>query len=405
MSSAPSSFGWLLSGRAPSTRPDAGRSYPPGSRFPLLPGVRSRLVTTERLVQHVYESGPEDGEPLVMLHGNLASGRFFEGIMAALPEYRVIAPDLRGFGASEPRVVDATRGVRDFSDDLEALAEAMSLGPLHVAGWSLGGNVALRYLMDYPRRVRSLTLIAPGSPYGYGGSHGPLGRPNYGDFAGSGAGLVRREVVRHLRARDFGVASLFSPRAMFRRGYVKAHTSISRTREDVLVEQMLLAATGDEHYPGDSVVSRNWPHTAPGVFGPNNAVSPKYLNQSGLAEARHKPPILWLRGANDRLVSDAALTDPGTLGKLRLMGGWPGEVVCPPQPMVTQTRTLLQRYAANGGIFWEEVIANCGHSPHLEHPATVVALLRLFFARIGGRGASQQPGADTGDAILEAEDA
>lgn len=399
MSSVPSSSGRFV----PSARPTPAPLCPPGSRFPLLPGVRSRLVPTARLVQHIYASGPDDGEPLLLLHGNLSSGRFFEDLMAALPDYlpavRALAPDLRGFGATESLVVDATRGVRDYSDDLHALVGALGLGPVHLAGWSLGGNVALRYLLDHPAQVRSLTLIAPGSPYGYGGSHGRDGQPNYPDYAGSGAGLVRPEVVRHLRARDFGVASLFAPRAMFRQGYVKSHLRIARAREDALVEQMLLAATGTEHYPGDSLPSPNWPHNAPGFYGPNNAVSPKYLDQSALAGLPAKVPILWLRGANDRLVSDAALTDPATLGKLRLMRHWPGEAICPPQPMLTQTRTLLQRYTARGGVFWEEIIPNCGHSPHIEYPRLVAALLRGFLAPL------PHLATDTHDVILEAEDA
>lgn len=404
MSSAPS-LDWYSSARS-QPRPRC----PPRSRYPLLPGVRSRLIPTARLVQHVYESGPEDGPPLVLLHGNLASGRFFESLMvslmAALPEHRVLAPDLRGFGASEPLVVDATRGVRDYSDDLLALAEAMRLGPLHLVGWSLGGNVAIQYLLDHPAQVRSLVLIAPGSPFGYGGTHGALGQPNHPDYAGSGAGLVRREVAHHLRAGDFGVASLYAPRAMLRQGYVRSHTAISRPREDALVEQMLLAAIGDQHYPGDSTPSPHWPHTAPGIYGPNNAVAPKYLNQRALADIAAKPPILWLRGANDRVVSDAALTDPGTLGKLRLMHGWPGEAVCPPQPMVSQTRALLRRYAANGGAFREEVIGDCGHSPHLEQPTLVAALLRQLVASIMDSDTPHaRPSPDGADVILEAEDA
>jgi pimeloyl-ACP methyl ester carboxylesterase len=81
-------------------------------------GIRSRRVVTRRLMHHMYESGPPEAEPLVLIHGNLASGRFFEDLMCALPVYHIIAPDLRGFGASEARPVDATRGVRDYSDDL-----------------------------------------------------------------------------------------------------------------------------------------------------------------------------------------------------------------------------------------------------------------------------------------------
>ena len=165
----------------------AGLAFPPSSCFPLLPGIRSRLVTTRRLTHHLYESGLADGEPLVLIHGNVASGRFFEDLMCALPEYHTIAPDLRGFGASEARPVDATRGVRDYADDLRELVAALGLGRVHLLGWSLGGNIAMQYCMDAPGRVRSLTLLASGSPFGYGGTSGVEGDANHADFAGSGA--------------------------------------------------------------------------------------------------------------------------------------------------------------------------------------------------------------------------
>ena len=48
----------------------------------------------------------------------------------------------------------------------------------------------------------------------------------------------------------------------------------------------------------------------------------------------------------------------------------------PPQPMVTQTRSVLDRYAATGGAYREVVLPDVGHSPHVERPQEfVVALL------------------------------
>jgi len=49
--------------------------------------------------------------------------------------------------------------------------------------------------------------------------------------------------------------------------------------------------------------------------------------------------------------------------------------------MVSQTRAVLDRYVVAGGHYQEEVIAHCGHSPHLEHPSEVFGLLRDFFGR------------------------
>jgi len=74
-------------------------------------------------------------------------------------------------------------------------------------------------------------------------------------------------------------------------------------------------------------------------------------------------------------VSDASFFDLGTLGKLGYVPGWPGEDVYPPQPMVGQTRAVLERYAAAGGSFREVVLADCGHTPFVEQPDAFLAAL------------------------------
>src|SRR4028119_1741485 len=118
----------------------------------LLAGVSSRTVDTPRLRTHLLESGPGDGEPVLFVHGNASSGRFFEETLAAMPDHRGLAPDLRGFGGSGTRPIDATRGGADFSDDLRALVEAIGLAgrPLHLVGWSAGGPVGVRDARDHP---------------------------------------------------------------------------------------------------------------------------------------------------------------------------------------------------------------------------------------------------------------
>ena len=81
-----------------------------------------------------------------------------------------------------------------------------------------------------------------------------------------------------------------------------------------------------------------------------------------------KPPVLWIRGQDDQIVSDASLFEFGTLGQLGAVPGWPGPEVYPPQPMVAQTRQVLERYAANGGRCREVALEDCGHTPYLEKP-------------------------------------
>ena len=92
--------------------------------------MRSFRVDTDRLAMQVYESGPEDGVPVVLIHGNLSTGRFFEHLFDGAPErYRLIAPDMRGFGDTERVPIDATRGLRDWADDTRGAARARSASP------------------------------------------------------------------------------------------------------------------------------------------------------------------------------------------------------------------------------------------------------------------------------------
>src|SRR6476660_2559677 len=126
----------------------------------LLNGITSRLVETSRLTVNVLEIHGRTGDPVLFVHGNVSSSLFWQPLMLSLPDrYRPIALDLRGFGDSDPEPVNATRGVRDYSDDVIALIEALDVPPLHLVGWSLGGGVVLQCLVDDPQRLASLTLV------------------------------------------------------------------------------------------------------------------------------------------------------------------------------------------------------------------------------------------------------
>ena len=83
--------------------------------------IVARHLVTPRLDIKFLDSGGS-GQPVVFIHGNISTGEFFADLLLKLPEkYRGIAPDLRGFGDTEPKPIDATRGVDDFVDDLHSL--------------------------------------------------------------------------------------------------------------------------------------------------------------------------------------------------------------------------------------------------------------------------------------------
>ena len=338
---------------------------------PLPSGVSARLVETARLRTNVYQTGDLAMEPVLFVHGNVSSARFWDATLAALPAgYFGFAPDLRGYGDSEPKPVDATRGVRDFSDDLRALIESLGLAGrrVHLVGWSVGSAVAMQYAIDHAGSVASLTLVAPMSPFGFGGTRDVAGHRTTPDWAGTGGGTANSALVASLRAGDATDASPFTARSVMRKFYFKEPFSVPAAREDTYVAEMLKMRIGDDNYPGDVVPVATWPGVSPGTRGINNAISGKYCDVSPFARITPRPDVLWIRGTDDAIVGDASVFDLGFLGQLGVVPGWPGADVYPPQPMISQLRAVLDAYAANGGRYEELVLPECGHSPPIEKP-------------------------------------
>ncbi len=265
--------------------------------------------------------------------------------------------------------MDATRGCGDWADDLIGLMDALDIERFHVVGHSLGGSVTWALLATAPGRLLSVTLAAPGSPYGYGGTKDVDGTPTWPDFAGSGAGLVNAEFARREGEGDRGIENPQSaPRVVMNAFYWKP--PFKAAREEELLSGLLSIKVRPDNHPGDKVASENWPGVGPGVLGPNNALSPKYVGDTveRIIRAGPKPPVLWVRGIDDQIVSDTSLFEIGTLGKLGVIPGWPGAEIYPPQPMVSQIRRVLERYAAAGGHYTEVALPDCAHTPYLEKP-------------------------------------
>lgn len=320
-----------------------------------------RTIRTDRLAIRAWEVG--DGEPVLFVHGNLSSGTVWHEQLQLLPAgYRGIAPDLRGYGGTEPAPIDATRGPRVWSDDLAALAEAEGVTGCHVVAHSLGAGVAFQLALDHPGLVRSLALVAPMSPYGFGGTRAD-GTPCADDYAGSGGGVVNPELVRRLDEGDRSDESDFSPRRVARELFFPRPQDVRD--EDAIVEAMLACRVGEDFYPGDFTPSENWPYVAPGERGVLNAVSPKYCNLAHFADEGPAVPVLWVHGDDDRVVGDASLADLGNLGKLGAVPTWPGEEAFPPQPMVAQVRAVLAAHAGDLEAQWWE---GTGHFPFVQQP-------------------------------------
>lgn len=348
------------------------------SSIPTLPGITSQMVATPRLSMHVLLSGKESATPVLFIHGNASSATFWEEVMLKLPPaLRGIAIDLRGYGDTEDKLIDATRGYGDWVDDVMGLTQALGLQHYHVVGHSLGGALLYSLIPAVGAAILSATLVDPGSPYGFGGTKDVQGTPCYDDFAGSGGGVVNPDFPKLMAAGDRGTENpQASPRVVMNSFYWKP--PFRPAREEDLLSSLLSEKVGPEKYPGDATPSANWPNVAPGKWGPINASSPKYIGDTvpKFVATQLKPPILWVRGSDDQIVSDNSFFDLGTLGKLGFVPGWPGDAIYPPQPMVSQTRDVLNQYMKQGGKYWEKVIQDAGHTPYVEKPDEFTALLK-----------------------------
>ncbi|WP_159501548.1 alpha/beta hydrolase [Microbacterium sp. 18062] len=368
----------------------------------LLEGITARSVETPRLSVNILEREGDDPatpseQTVVLVHGNVSSALFWQELMQDLPsDLRVIAVDLRGFGATESLPIDATRGVRDFSDDLHATLDALGIPVAHLVGWALGGGVVMQYALDHP--VLSLMLQAPVSPHGFGGTRRDGSRLT-ADDAGTGGGSANPDFVQRLNDHDTSDAAETSPRNVFRSSYVSS--AYSSGNEDLWVRSMLTTSTAPGNYPGDSLPSESWPGFGAGATGILNTLAPRYFDTSGIVDLDPKPPILWVHGDLDAIVSDASFFDLNHLGALGIVPGWPGADVAPAQEMVSQTRDVLDAYAARGGHVHELLLEGAGHAAHLERPAEV---RHALLEAIGYIGPAQHPAPPTETIILRSAD-
>lgn len=103
-------------------------------------------------------NGDADGLPLVLLHGVTGSSADWTATVASLPGRRIIALDARGHGASDWDPDEDYAGDQHFADLAVALDE-LEIERCHLAGFSMGGGVAMITAAALPGRVASITAV------------------------------------------------------------------------------------------------------------------------------------------------------------------------------------------------------------------------------------------------------
>ena len=113
-------------------------------------------------VVHYDVSGPEDGEVVVLVHGNAAPLFSWDKNIKALTDagFRVIRYDLYGFGYSDRPDVNYSRELYD-RQLCELLSELNIKDPVNLAGTSQGGSIAVEFTANHPEKVKRLALLSP----------------------------------------------------------------------------------------------------------------------------------------------------------------------------------------------------------------------------------------------------
>jgi pimeloyl-ACP methyl ester carboxylesterase len=255
----------------------------------------------------VWDAGRADAIPLLAIHGLGGSGRYWQGLADAIGDrYRIIAPDLAGFGRSDEPEADTDREFH--LADLDALIDDTigSPGPIVVVGHSLGGVLATLWAARRVERVAALALAAPSFPTGHA-----MDMRSRADLRASPA---RRAVARGVRvawpviAVPFGLIRGYPPATVidFGRQSVRSRAwtlwslwsdptlvqeiTVATASLDGRVDNVLVVHARDDrtvHFEAHLPWVRLLPHSEPVVV--------EHGGHQFLLKDRSEPVAAWLR--------------------------------------------------------------------------------------------------------------
>jgi pimeloyl-ACP methyl ester carboxylesterase len=123
----------------------------------ILNKVQKKIIKLDGLDVNYYTAGR--GEPVVVIHGGGGDARTWsQNIEALASKYAVYAPDLPGYGASQPLV--GRYYIPELTGFVDKFSRSLGLGSFHLVGHSLGGGIALNCALEFPHKVKKLVLVS-----------------------------------------------------------------------------------------------------------------------------------------------------------------------------------------------------------------------------------------------------
>lgn len=176
------------------------------------------------------------GTPCLLVHGFPLDRRMWRGQIGAFPNLRLILPDLRGHGESEPTPPPYT--LVDLAEDLRQILDHLAIEQVILGGLSMGGYIAFAFAGRYPERLRALLLLD---------THPKADPPE----------IRRARAETAARARKEGVAALTDEQT---ERFVKGHHV---DPDKVALIRQMIAATSVEGMVGSATAMAARPDSTP----------------------------------------------------------------------------------------------------------------------------------------------
>ena len=125
----------------------------------------TKYVPTEYGDTFMIVSGPEDGEPIILIHGMGSNAADWNLNFAALAStYRVYALDIIGY-ANKSKPVKVFSDRAEFAEWITSILDALKIEKTHMLGYSLGGFLTVSYAIEEPERLKKIVLLAPAATF------------------------------------------------------------------------------------------------------------------------------------------------------------------------------------------------------------------------------------------------
>ncbi|MFA1822628.1 alpha/beta fold hydrolase [Virgibacillus oceani] len=132
------------------------------SMLNLWPDYTQRNIETPQGTSHVLVCGPKEGSPLILLHGRYTPSVSWTPMITELAKYhRIYAVDTMGEPGMSVSNGFPLRSAKDYVGWLSATLEGLKLDSVHIAAHSFSGWYATHFALDFPERIKTLTLLDP----------------------------------------------------------------------------------------------------------------------------------------------------------------------------------------------------------------------------------------------------